>query len=303
MSGRVKVVEVGPRDGLQNEPRPLSTEFKLDLILRLERCGLSEVEVTSMVHPRWVPQLADSAELLERLAQYPTANPRTVLVPNRKGLDRAVEAGARRVAVFIAASEGFSRKNTNRSVEEGVEQAAEVTAAALQAGLTVRGYLSTAFVCPFDGDVEPEVSAGLVKRLLEMGCDEVSLGDTIGAAVPEDVDALLHMLEGVPREALALHLHDTYGTALANVTRGLERGIRTFDSSIGGAGGCPYAPGATGNLATEDLVYLLHRGGWEHGVDRDGLLEAAQFLEAELGRPAASHLMAVTRATESAQRS
>lgn len=294
---QVKIVEVGPRDGLQNEPTPLSTEFKLELILRLEKCGMREVEVTSMVHPKWVPQLADSALLLEKLAQHPVSSQRTVLVPNEKGLERALQAGADRVAVFIAASEGFSRKNTNRTVEEGLEQAREVAQSALKAGLTVRGYLSTAFVCPFDGDVEPQESARLVRALLEMGCDEVSLGDTIGAAVPEDIDALLDQLEGVPPHSLALHLHDTYGTALANVTRGLERGIRTFDSSVGGAGGCPYAPGATGNLATEDLAYLLHRGGWDHGIDRKGLMEAARFLEAELGRPAASHLMAVDRAT------
>lgn len=296
MDKNVKVVEVGPRDGLQNEQQPLRTEFKLELILRLERCGLPEVEVTSMVHPKWVPQLADSAELLGKLSQSPSSNQRTVLIPNKKGLDRALQAGAKRVAVFIAGSEGFSRKNTNRTVQEGVEQAAEVVEAALSAGLTVRGYLSTAFVCPFDGDVDPVNSARLTRKLLEMGCDEVSLGDTIGAAVPEDIDKLLRELDGVPREKLALHLHDTYGTAIANVSRGLERGIRTFDSSIGGAGGCPYAPGATGNLATEDLLYLLDRGGWEHGSDRDQVLEVARFLESGLGRPLASHLLSVGRA-------
>ena len=293
MSRRVSVVEVGPRDGLQNEKQPLSTEFKLQLIHRLDECGFGEVEVTSMVHPKWVPQLADAADLLSKLKERPHRAVQTVLVPNLKGLERALESGAQRVAVFIAASESFSQKNTNRSIEASLEQTADVVSRALQAGVSVRGYLSTVFVCPFEGRVSPEISADLTRKLLDMGCDQVSLGDTIGAAVPEDIDAVLSALEGVATEKLALHLHDTYGTALANVTRGLERGIRVFDSSVGGAGGCPYAPGATGNLATEDLLYLLERGGWEHGIDTERVLESARFLEDGLGRPCASHLMAV----------
>lgn len=296
MSRGVRVIEVGPRDGLQNEKTPLSTEFKLGLIQRLEACGFSEVEVTSMVHPKWVPQLADAADLLARLRELPSNNARTVLVPNLKGLERALESGAQRVAVFIAASESFSQKNTNRSIAESLEQTEMVVKSALTAGVSVRGYLSTVFVCPFDGDIDPEQAADLTRRLLNMGCDEVSLGDTIGAAVPEDIDRVMRALEGVPPERLALHLHDTYGTAVANVSRGLERGIRAFDSSVGGAGGCPYAPGATGNLATEDLLYVLDRGGWDHGIDRKGVLEAATFLEHGLGRPSPSHLMAVERA-------
>ncbi len=297
MSDRhVQVIEVGPRDGLQNEKQPLPTKFKLELIRRLEACGFSEVEVTSMVSPKWVPQLADAAELLEALASEPSSATRTVLVPNLKGLERALEVGARRVAVFVAASESFSQKNTNRSIAQGMEQTADVVRSALEHGVSVRGYLSTVFVCPFEGRIGPEVSAQLTRRLLEMGCDQVSLGDTIGAAVPEDIDAVLGLLDGVPRSALALHLHDTYGTALANASRGLERGIRAFDSSVGGAGGCPYAPGATGNLATEDLLYLLDRGGWSHGIDQVRLLEAAEFLESGLGRSLESHLLRVSRA-------
>lgn len=297
MSRKVQVIEVGPRDGLQNEKEPLSTEFKVELILRLEACGFSEVEVTSMVHPKWVPQLADAADLLSRLASKPSPNARTVLVPNAKGLERAISSGAKRVAVFIAASESFSNKNTNRSIQDSLQQTAQVVEQALAQGLTVRGYLSTVFVCPFEGNIDPVAAADLTRKLLTMGCDQVSLGDTIGAAVPEDIDALLSELEGVPLQKLALHLHDTYGTALANASRGLERGIRAFDSSVGGAGGCPYAPGATGNLATEDLLYLLQRGGWEHGIDQAKVMEASKFLEQGLGREAKSHLMAVERSS------
>lgn len=299
MSARqVTIVEVGPRDGLQNEKKPLSTAFKVELVLRLEACGFSEVETTSMVHPRWVPQLADAAEVLQALAATPSSAQRTVLVPNLKGLERALSAGARRVAVFVAASESFSRKNTNRSVAEGMAEAALVARAARAAGASVRGYLSTAFVCPFEGRMPPQAVAALTGRLLDDGCDQVSLGDTIGAAVPEDIDALLEHLDPRLLSRLALHLHDTYGTALANVTRGLERGIRVFDSSVGGAGGCPYAPGASGNLATEDLLYMLDRGGWEHGIDRERVLQTALFLESGLGRRLNSHLLGVSRRSD-----
>jgi hydroxymethylglutaryl-CoA lyase len=294
---RVTIVEVGPRDGLQNEKTFLATDFKVELIERLEACGFLEIEATSMVAPKWVPQLADAAEVLETLNQRPSPVTRTVLVPNLKGLERALLVGVRRVAVFVAASETFSRKNTNRSVEDGMQETALVVAAAQEAGVTVRGYISTAFVCPFEGPVAPAVTAQLARRLLAFGCDQISLGDTIGAAVPEDIDAILDQLDNIDLSQLALHLHDTYGTALANVTRGLERGIRVFDSSVGGAGGCPYAPGATGNLATEDLLYLLDKGGWHHGIDTDQLLRTALFLEAGLGRPLESHLLNVRRGT------
>lgn len=296
MNRQVQIVEVGPRDGLQNEKKPLSAEFKLELIQKLEECGVSEIEVTSMVHPKWVPQLADASTLLNRLKAYPEKATRTVLVPNVKGLERALEFDVKRVAVFIAASESFSQKNTNRSIEKSLEDTEAVVSLALGKGLSVRAYLSTVFVCPFEGDVAPQLGSELTRKLLDMGCDQVSLSDTIGAAVPEDLDALLAELEGVDRQKLALHLHDTYGTALANVTRGLDRGIRVFDSSVGGAGGCPYAPGATGNLATEDLLYLLDRGGWEHGIDRAKLMGAADFLEKGIGRTCTSHSLAIERA-------
>lgn len=296
MSDRhVTIVEVGPRDGLQNEKLPLATSFKVELLLRLESCGFTEIEATSMVHPKWVPQLADAAEVLSQLQSSPSATARTVLVPNLRGLERALESGARRVAVFVAASESFSRKNTNRSIEDGMLETSRVVSAALEAGVSVRGYLSTVFVCPFEGNISPKVATKLTQRLLDMGCDQVSLGDTIGAAVPEDIDAVLGALQQVPRTRLALHLHDTYGTALANVVRGLEHGIRIFDSSVGGAGGCPYAPGATGNLATEDLLYLLEKGGWQHGIDRKKLLETAYFLEQGLGRQLDSHQLRLNR--------
>ncbi len=284
MTRQVRVVEVGPRDGLQNESKPLSTSFKLELIQRLEMSQLPEVEVTSMVRADWVPQLSDADELLTRLQSKPSRGQRTVLVPNPRGLDRAVAGGARRIAVFIAASETFSQRNTNRSILKSLEQTAEVIRRAQDLGLSVRGYLSTAFVCPYEGDIDPSETARLTRGLLEFGCDQVSLGDTIGAAVPEDIEKLMRALEGVPLPRLALHLHNTYGTALANVVRGLDCGIRTFDSSVGGSGGCPYAPGASGNLATEDLLYLLERGGWEHGVDLNGVVEAARFLEQGLER-------------------
>lgn len=299
MNRKVQVIEVGPRDGLQNESQALSTEFKLELIQKLELCGFCEVEVTSMVHPKWVPQLADAAELLGQLKEHSTSKLRTVLVPNLKGLERALECGVQRVAVFIAASESFSQKNTNRSIQKSLADTEAVVAQARARGVSVRGYLSTVFVCPFEGRVDSKVSAKLTRELLQMGCDQVSLGDTIGAAVPEDIDAVMNELEGVDPDLLALHLHDTYGTALANVTRGLARGIRAFDSSVAGAGGCPYAPGATGNLATEDLLYLLERGGWEHGIDRDRVLDAAHFMEEGLGRPGSSHLLAVARGQQS----
>ncbi len=248
-----------------------------------------------MVHPKWVPQLADSEALLRNLSGVSTKGQRTVLVPNLKGLQRALKCGVQRVAVFIAASETFSQKNTNRSISQSLEQTAETVLAARTAGLTVRGYLSTAFVCPFESKVPPKWAAQLARKLLEFGCDEVSLGDTIGAAVPEDIDELMSELEGVPQQRLALHLHDTYGTALANVSRGLQRGLRCFDSSVGGSGGCPYAPGASGNLPTEDLLYLLEKGGWDHGIDRDGALEAARFLEKALKTTLPSHQLALTR--------
>jgi len=280
---KVKVVEVGPRDGLQNQSEMVPTDKKLAFIESLARAGYQEVEATSFVHPRWVPQLADSEEICKRLPQIEGVT-FTVLVPNLKGLERAIAAGVKRIAIFTAASESFSQKNTNRSIADSLRDFAELIPRALQAGMSVRGYVSTAFVCPYEGEVAPEKVRPVCERLLELGVDEVSLGDTVGRAVPSDVDRLLDAL-AVPPEKLALHMHDTCGTALANIARGLERGIRCFDASAGGLGGCPYAPGASGNVSSEDLLYMLERMGYETGVDRALVAQAAR----ELGLPMSSH--------------
>lgn len=280
----IKIVEVGPRDGLQNEPIPISTNDKLKFIALLAASGLQDIEVTSFVHPRWVPQLADSGQLFGLLEPRPNLV-YSCLVPNRKGLERALEVGARRIAVFTAASETFSQQNTNRSIAESLVELEQVISQALAAGLSVRGYVSTAFVCPYEGEIGADRVREVSQALLALGVDEVSIGDTIGAAVPRDIEKTVgHLLEAIPAGQLALHLHDTYGTALANVDAGLRLGIKCFDSSAGGLGGCPYAPGAAGNLATEDLLYFLTRSGLEHGVDLDRVVEASRFMAQVLGK-------------------
>ncbi|MCA9791846.1 MAG: hydroxymethylglutaryl-CoA lyase [Candidatus Eremiobacteraeota bacterium] len=280
----IKIVEVGPRDGLQNEPTPISTNDKLKFIQLLAESGLADIEVTSFVHPRWVPQLADSGQLFGLLEPRPNLV-YSCLVPNRKGLERALEVGATRIAVFTAASETFSQQNTNRSIADSLIELEQVTGHARSAGLSVRGYVSTAFVCPYEGEIEASRVRQVSQALLDMGVDEVSIGDTIGAAVPRDIDKTVgHLLESIPAAKLALHLHDTYGTALANVQAGLRLGIGCFDSSAGGLGGCPYAPGAAGNLATEDLLYFLTRSGYEHGVDLEKIVQASRFIAGVLGK-------------------
>lgn len=281
MSDFVKVMEVGPRDGLQNEKQPIPTEAKVEYIKLLRAAGLQNIEATSFVHPKWVPQLADCAEVLAQLeaARY------WVLVPNEKGLERALAAGCRRIAVFTAASETFSERNTNRSIAASLDSLRLVTKRATAEGLTVRAYLSTAFHCPYEGRVPHKAAIGVTRSLFEMGAKEVSVSDTIGAAVPKEVSELVGLLlKEFPPQQLALHFHDTYGTALANVVAGLDMGIRTFDSSSGGLGGCPYAPGAAGNLATEDLLYLLSASGFDHGVDMEKTLEASRFIAQILGK-------------------
>jgi len=292
MAPSATVYEVGPRDGLQNEARSLSTEEKLALIQALVDAGLRRIEATSFVSPRWIPQLADAAELTARLPRAPGVS-YVVLVPNAKGYSRLLEvlgaAGAERppveAAVFLSASETHNRKNVNRSVEETLRAFEEVVPPARAAGLAVRGYVSTAWGCPYEGAVDPERVRALVERLLAMGCAQVSLGDTIGVGNPAQTRRLLDLLlPDVPAQRLALHMHDTRGTALANVLAGLDRGITTFDSSIGGLGGCPYAPGASGNLATEDLVYMLHGMGYETGVDQALLVEAGALAQRLVGR-------------------
>lgn len=287
MSGlpkQVKIVEVGPRDGLQNEPGQIPTDLKLAFIAKLAESGLREIEATSFVHPKAIPQLADAVEVAGRLPPAPGVS-YSALVPNQKGLDRALESGIRRIAVFTAASDSFTKKNINMSVDESLATFAPVVKAGLAAGLTVRGYVSTAFVCPYEGDISRDRVLDVTKRLLEMGIDEVAVSDTIGAAAPTDIfETVGHLLKTIPADKLALHLHDTYGTALANVLAGLELGITTFDSSAGGLGGCPYAPGASGNLATEDLVYMLDRMGIATGVNLQKVFEASSLIAKELNR-------------------
>ncbi|MBX2859771.1 MAG: hydroxymethylglutaryl-CoA lyase [Vampirovibrio sp.] len=281
----VKIVEVGPRDGLQNEAEPISTEAKVRFIHALADAGLKDIEATSFVHPKRVPQLADAKEVLDAL------KPRegvvySALVPNLKGLERAIETGVKRIAVFTAASNTFTQKNINMSIEESFDAFHPVIQGALAQGMTVRGYVSTCFVCPYEGEVDKEAVRHVTETLLDMGVDEVSLGDTIGAAAPTDVETVVrYLLRTLPPQKLALHFHDTYGTALANVVTGLQLGITTFDASAGGLGGCPYAPGASGNLATEDLVYMLDRMGIETGVDLPKLAEASFQIQSVLGRP------------------
>jgi hydroxymethylglutaryl-CoA lyase len=291
MKSRVTVYEVGPRDGLQNEAALVPTEGKLQLIAALAGAGLSRIEATSFVSPAWIPQLADAAEVTAALPRRPGVG-YVVLVPNARGLARLLESLARvrggppvAAAVFLSASESHNRKNVNKTVEETFAAFAEVIPPARAAGLAVRGYVSTVFGCPYEGAVDPGRAAAVALRLLALGCDQVSLGDTIGVGTPSQVRAVLRrLLPEVPAERLALHLHDTRGTALANALAGLEEGITTFDASVGGLGGCPYAPGASGNLATEDLVYLLHGMGYDTGIDFDRLVAAGALAQRLTGR-------------------
>ncbi len=286
MLQRVTVVEVGPRDGLQNEARLLSLEDRLAFCRALLAAGLPVVEVGAFVSPRWVPQMAGSSGVLRGLLSDSPGGARLpVLVPNRKGFDRAMEAGAGAIAVFTAASESFNLKNVNATVPESFERFGMFLPEARARGLWVRGYVSTAFGCPYEGTVEPGRVVDVARRLLDAGCQQVSIGDTIGVAVPSQVAELVgRLIEVMPVEVLAVHLHDTRGTALANVLASLQAGVRVVDASAGGLGGCPYAPGASGNLATEDLVYMLHGMGFETGVDLPSLLRASRLIEARLGR-------------------
>jgi hydroxymethylglutaryl-CoA lyase len=286
---RIRVYEVGPRDGLQNEATPIPTDAKLRFIGLLGDAGLTEIEATSFVALSAVPQLADADELMARLDRRPGIR-YPVLVPNARGLERAAAAGAEAVCVFTAASDAFTRANINMSIAESLEAARPVLAAARERGWWTRGYVSTAFGCPYSGAVDEGAVVEVAERLLELGVDEVSIGDTIGVAAPGDVRRVVGALQraGIADARLALHLHDTRGTALANVAIALELGVRCFDASTGGTGGCPYAPGAAGNLATEDLVYLLDREGLDHGVDLDRVLLAANHISRTLGRPLSS---------------
>lgn len=281
----VTLVEVGPRDGLQNEPGVIGTTEKLAFIEGLVDAGATHVEVASFVNPRLVPQMADAAEVCAGLVPRPGVR-YSALVPNLTGLERAQRAGIRHVAVFGAASETFSRRNLNQGIDGAFAAFGEVVRAATSAGMDVRGYLSTSFGCPFEGAVAPSTVAELSERLLDLGVYEVAISDTIGVAHPMLVDVVLDaVLARVPVDKVALHLHDTWGMALANVLRGVQRGVRTFDASAGGLGGCPFAPGATGNAATEDVVYMLDGMGLRTGIDLARLVHVSAQMEAWIGRP------------------
>jgi isopropylmalate/homocitrate/citramalate synthase len=292
---RVTIYEVGPRDGLQNEPETLPVAVRAEFVDRLTDAGLPAIEVGSFVSPKAIPQLSDTEEVYRSIhtasgVRYPA------LVPNLRGLDRALRSGVREIAVFTAASETFNRKNINAGVDESIERFRPVVGRAREEKVRIRGYVSTAFGCPYEGEIAPEAVREVVHKLLDLPVDEISVGDTIGVATPNGVFDVIETLyeSGVTRGVLALHLHDTRGTALANVYAGLQCGITTYDSSAGGLGGCPYAPGASGNLATEDLLYLLDGLGIQTGVTLSRVVEASRFLAGKLGhRPPGRYLAAV----------
>ncbi|CAN9502305.1 unnamed protein product [Ophioblennius macclurei] len=291
---KVKIVEVGPRDGLQNEKSIVPTEAKISLINMLSESGLQVIEATSFVSPKWVPQMADQKEVMKGISRKPGVS-YPVLTPNLKGFQAAVNAGAAEVAIFGAASELFSKKNINCSVDESLQRFDEVMMAAKEAGVPVRGYVSCVVGCPYEGKVAPEKVAYVAKRLYAMGCYEISLGDTIGVGTP---GSMTEMLEAVSREvpvsALAVHCHDTYGQALANILVALQMGISVVDSSVAGLGGCPYAQGASGNVATEDVVYMLHGLGIQTGVDLSKLMDAGAFICRTINRKTSSKVAQAT---------
>ena len=286
----VKIVEVGPRDGLQNEKQAIDTATKVELIARLGASGLKTIEATAFVSPKWVPQMADNAEVMRQITRlngvtYP------VLTPNLKGLEAALATGVTEVAVFAAASEAFSQKNINCSIDESIERFVPVIESAREHGVAVRGYVSTVVGCPYQGDVPPEKVAEVSKALFDLGCYEISLGDTIGVGTPLKVQTMLaEVSKAVPMDKLAGHFHNTYGMAIANIYASLQMGMAVFDASVAGLGGCPYAKGASGNVATEDVVYLLNGLGIDSGVDLTSLVETAVWVSAQLGRTPASNV-------------
>jgi hydroxymethylglutaryl-CoA lyase len=283
---KVKIVEVGPRDGLQNEPALVPLETKVELIERLAAAGLPVVESGAFVSPRRVPQMADTSQVFRRIRKLPGVS-YPALVPNQQGLEAALAAGVREIAVFVSASEGFSRANINCSRAESLARLAPVIQSALDFGLTVRGYVSCVIACPYDGPTPPEAAAEMALRLVEMGCGESSLGDTIGAGDPASVRRLIAAAASqIPRHQLAMHFHDTHGRAVANVQASLEEGIAIFDSSVAGLGGCPFAPGAPGNVATEAVLELFNRLGIETGIDRAAVAETGVWIRETLRRGA-----------------
>lgn len=297
MSDFVRIVEVGPRDGLQNEKQPVSTADKIALIDRLSATGLRSIEATSFVSPRWVPQLADAADVYAGIHRRPgVAYP--VLVPNEQGYARALAAGVQEVAVFTAASETFNRTNTNAGIDESLARFEPILRRAADDGVRVRGYVSTVLGCPYQGEVPVSEVVRVARALHGMGCYEVSLGDTIGVGTPRKARAMLEAVAAdVPMHALAVHFHDTYGQAVANIASCVEAGVRVVDSAVSGAGGCPYAKGASGNVASEDAVYLLHGMGLQTGVELELLAEIGRWLSALLGRPTGSRVGKAMAAT------
>jgi hydroxymethylglutaryl-CoA lyase len=296
MSDPVRIIEMGPRDGLQNEKTPVSVEARIAFIEALVAAGLTTVEVGAFVSPRAIPQMASSDAVL-RGVSHMTGAEFHVLVPNEKGYDAARAAGARVVSVFAAASEGFSRANINCTVAESIERFKPVLARARADGVPVRGYISCVLGCPFDGEIKPKAVADLANTLWELGCYEISLGDTIGVGTPAKAKAMLRAVAAnIPPARLAMHFHDTYGQALANLYAGMEEGVRVIDAAAGGLGGCPYAPGATGNVATEDVVYMLEGMGIRTGVDMDKLLAATNVMSGVLGKPPVSRVASALNA-------
>jgi hydroxymethylglutaryl-CoA lyase len=290
LPSKVRIVEVGPRDGLQNEPNPVPASVKIELIDRLSDAGLPIIEATAFVSPKWVPQMADNAQVMAGIRRKPgVAYP--VLVPNRKGLDAAIAAGADEIVVFGAATESFSKKNTNCSIDEGVARFTEVAEEALKQGLKVRGDISVCLGCPYEGEVSPEAVVRVARELDAMGCYEITIADTIGTGTAGSTRAVIEAVaKHIPVERLAGHFHDTYGQAVTNVYAALECGIATFDSSVAGLGGCPYAKGATGNVATEDVLYMLNGLGIETGIDMNKLVAAGDFICKALGKPTNSRV-------------
>lgn len=288
----VRIVEVGPRDGLQNEPLSISTDVKVTLIEKLAAAGVSHIEAGSFVNPQWVPQMAGSDEVFQKVSRQPGVT-YAALTPNLKGFERALAAGATEVAIFAAASETFSQKNINCTIDESLGRFESVMAAARDSNIRVRGYVSCVVGCPYEGDVPPDKVRHVAAQLMQMGCYEVSLGDTTGVGTPADIQRVIDACSAeIPIEQLAVHLHDTYGQALANIYAALEMGISVVDSAIAGLGGCPYAKGASGNVATEDLVYMLNGLGIEHGIDLEELLEAGSYITTKLARDTGSKVAA-----------
>lgn len=284
LPGEVSIYEVGPRDGLQNESAVVPTEEKLRLIAALADAGLRRIEITSFVSPKWIPPLADSAEVAAKADRRPGVV-YSALVPNARGLEGAKAAGMEEIAVFLSASETHNKKNVNKTIAETLRAFEEVIGPAREAGMRVRGYVSTVWGCPYEGEVDPRKARQIAEELIGMGCYQVSLGDTIGVGTPLQTERIVDLvLDRIAPEALALHFHDTRGTALANALVGIAKGITTIDASVGGLGGCPYAPGASGNLATEDLVYMLDGLGIRHGVDLEKLVDAGELAQRLVGR-------------------